>query len=139
MRIDIFGDLQEWDRVLRQLEELREVGSLDEHQHGLARLIRQRDNWRLREAALESALEVQVASDVLVADTLNSLVDTQTPLRLRIKAAQALGHLGPRVPDNGSIYDMGRVRETMEQLIARPQPPILTEAVVQALDSGWGK
>ena len=62
------------------------------------------------------------------------MVSLETPLPLRILAANALGVLVPRYSANGnSQFDIERVRETMEHVAARPQPPIFTQALQQAL------
>jgi len=140
MRQDEFGNLSEWGDVLERLEQLKRSGELDGHQTGLARLIRYHGNWRLREAALKSCLEISCASDVLIADTLNTLADEQTPLRLRVLAADSLAHLVPRyAPENGSPFDVERVTEVMAQVAARVQPPVLADAVQQALAAVEGQ
>lgn len=134
MRQDEFGNLSEWGDVLERLEQLKCSGQLDDHQTGLARLVRFQGNWRLREAALQSCLEIASASDVLIADTLNTLADEQTPLRLRVLAADSLGHLLPRYsPQAGSPFDVERVTEVMAQVATRVQPPVLADALRQAL------
>lgn len=131
---DDFGNLSDWGRVLSTLEELRAQGLLDEHQAGLARLVRHRANWRLREAALLRCVEIERASEILIADVLNTLVDENTPLELRVLAAKALQHLIPRyVPQPGSSFDIRRVVEIVQKLAARPQPPVLAEAVDEAI------
>lgn len=132
---DVFGDLQEWGAALATLERLREEGRLDEHQQGLARLVRFQRNWRLREAALECALEIESASDLLIADALNTLVCRDTPLALRVTAAQATGHLlSCYSPDGRSPFDAERAYETMEQVARQQQPPILADALQDALE-----
>jgi hypothetical protein len=132
---DVFGDLREWGDVLTTLQQLTDQGRLDDHQHGLARLVRFRDNWRLQEAALECALKVECSCDLLLADTLNALVCRDTPLMLRITAARATGHLLACYSDDGqSPFDVYRAYQTLEQVAAQPQPPILADALREALD-----
>lgn len=134
MQRDEFGNLTEWGSVLERLEELKRVGDLDGHQMGLARLMRFRGNPKLREAALECCREISEASDLLIAEALNTLADEDTPLRLRVLAADSLGHLLPRyAPAAASPFDIDRALETMVQVAARVQPPILAEAVERAL------
>ena len=48
----VSDDLLDWGKALDQIAELTEAGALDEHQHGLVRLLGCRGSWRLREAAL---------------------------------------------------------------------------------------
>jgi hypothetical protein len=132
---DVFGDLQEWGEVLTALDRLTEEGRLDEHQHELARLVRYRDNWRLQEAALHCALKVGCSCDLLLADTLNALVSRETPLTLRVTAAQATGHLLSCYDYNDrSPFDVQRAFQTLEQVAAQHQPPILADALREALD-----
>ncbi|MBN1944483.1 MAG: hypothetical protein JW797_02350 [Bradymonadales bacterium] len=134
MVTDVFGDLQEWGRVMELLDRLAEQRLVDEHQPGLARLVRYRDNWRLREKALQCAMLVSQASDLLIAEVLNLLVDPEAELSLRVLCAQALGHLVPlRMPQAGSHFDIDKVTRTMADMLAHPEPPVLHDAVKAAL------
>jgi hypothetical protein len=131
---DIFGDLREWGVALTTLEQLRDEGRLDEHQQGLARLIRFQ-NWQLQGAALECALEIGESCDLLIADTLNALVCRETPLELRIKAAHAVGHLlSCYNSEDCSPFDVHRACETLAHVAERHHPPILAEALQEALE-----
>lgn len=131
---DIFDDLTDWGRVLAELASLRDKGLLDEHQAGLARLIRYRDNWRLREEALKCAAHITQANDLLIADSLNVLVDQDLALSTRILAARALGHLLPRRPAQGSSkLDPATVIKTMSDLVARRCSPALDEEIRAAI------
>lgn len=134
MATDVFGDLQEWGQVLVTLDKIKTSRTLDDHQHGLARLVRYKGNWRLQGAALRCAAEVSCPSDILIADTLNTMVSGETPLPLRILAADALGSLVPKyTADGNSEFDIERVRETMQAVADRPQAPIFAQALEQAL------
>lgn len=134
MRKDDFGNLSDWGDVLQKLDRLRRSGELEGHQAGLARLIRYRNNWRLRQAALASCREISKASDVLIADVLNTLADEQTPLELRVLAANALGHLLPRyAAEAGALFDVERAVENVGQVAARVQPPVLADAIREVL------
>lgn len=131
---DIFDDLTDWGRVLAELASLRDKGLLDDHQAGLARLVRYRDNWRLREEALKCAAQVRQANDLFIADSLNVLVDQDLALSTRILAARALGHLLPRRPPQGpSKLDPATVIKTMSDLVARRCSPALDEEVRAAI------
>lgn len=136
MRKDDFGNLSDWGDVLQKLDRLRRSGELEGHQAGLARLIRYRNNWRLRQAALASCREISKASDVLIADVLNTLADEQTPLELRVLAAGALGHLLPRyAPEAGAVFDLERAVENIGQVAARVQPPVLADTIGEVLEA----
>jgi len=136
MAADIFGNLTEWGRVIDQLEQLKSDGLLDEHQAGLARILRYPDNWRLTEAGLAYALEIRQANDLLIAEATRIFSDQNAYLEVRLLATQALGHLLiHRPPQSGrSGYDPGRVIETMEQIANAPGAPRLKTAILESLE-----
>jgi hypothetical protein len=134
MPADVFGDLTEWGTTLEKLEKLRSEGELDEHQPGLARILRFRANRRLQQAVLECVPEVNCASDLLIADTLNVLVDQEAPLTVRVTAAEALARLIPKREENpDSTFEMDRVLETIRHVARRSQAPVLRRALDEAL------
>ncbi len=134
MSQNVFDDLTDWAPVLSELAALSSRGELDAHQAELARLLRYRDNWRLREAALRAALEIRQASDLLIADALNVLVDPELALSTRIAACHALAHLLPRRQPTGvAELDLETVRKTMRDLAARSLNPVLQHELHQAV------
>lgn len=133
MAADIFGNLREWGRVLDALESARTQGTLDEHQAGLARILRFRGNGRLVERALAVATEIRQASDLLIAEVCNLVVEWDVSVDLRVRAARALGHLLAHRPDQPSAFDPARALRTMEEVAAKPAPPVLTEALTEAI------
>ena len=136
MKQDPFGDLQQWDHVLDQLEELRSSHMLDESQPGLARILRYRRNWRLVERVLQLARDIQQANDLLIWEVLSIVVDSNMDLENRVLAARALGSLLPRFPptQDAVSLDLGRVEEMLEALTKKPGPPIVLKAVREVLD-----
>ena len=131
---DVFGDLRDWRGVLSTLDHLRAYGHLDRHQDGLARLVRCRENPRLQMAALECSLLIGASSDLLVADTLNTLACRESALELRVTAARATGHLLSCYAANGSSrFDLRRAYQTLLHVAAREQPPPLADALQEAL------
>ena len=90
MRRDDFGNLRDWGSVMDRLERLRDEAVLDEHQAGLARILRYRGNWRLREAALEAIQYVKEPSDELLARVLDIVADQGLYREVRVLAARAL-------------------------------------------------
>ena len=135
MTTDAFGDLSDWGYALDQLKKLREEKLLDEHQSGLARMLRYRTNPRLMEQVLICALDIRQASDALIADVLDVVVSTEVNLPFRTQAARALGHLLTHRPPQTSATspDIKQVVETMEGLAAVPGPPVLIAALEGAL------
>jgi len=133
MAADIFGNLREWGRVLDALETARTQQVLDEHQAGLARILRFRGNWRLVENVLRVVPEIRQASDLLIAEVCNLAAAWDVSVDLRVLAARALGHLLSHRPEQASSFDPARTLRTMEEIAAKPLPPVLTEAVKAAV------
>ena len=90
MSTDIFGDLREWSRVLEHPEYLKDTGELDEHQDELARLLRYRFNWRLRERAVQSLSVLSAPGNQILLVVLEIVADEHTEFDLRTLAADAL-------------------------------------------------
>jgi hypothetical protein len=74
MQADVFGALSPSNGVLAKLQEIASSDSLDEHQVGLARILRFRQNYCLIDIALEYSHSIERASEILTAETLNILV-----------------------------------------------------------------
>lgn len=133
MTMDAFGDLREWGDVLAALERLKRERQLDDQQVGLARLLRYRQNWRLREAALDAATEIRQASDVLIAEVLNTVVSPDNDIRLRVIAAGVLpGLVARRQGPADSNFSLAQVRRTLGDMLPMLNPPVLGEAVADA-------
>lgn len=133
---DMFGNLMDWGRVMDQLDLLQSEESLEEQQPGLARILRYRRNWRLSRRVLRMACQIRRPQDVFVAEILNVLVDTEMDYEARVLAAQALGRLIPlcRQREEPQVrYDPERVVTTMRDMCCRSGPPVVMEAVREAL------
>ena len=135
MPADIFGDLREWGHVLKVLDELRTTRALDNHQSGLARLIRCRTNWRLQEEALISAAQIRRPSPALVEATLRLLRDQEEILENRILAAHALGSMlaASRATPECQV-DSEEVMSMMRDLLNDGGPPVFHGAVRKACE-----
>lgn len=136
MQKDDFGNLEEWGRVLTQLEQVRQDRRLDEHQHGLVRLLRYPDNWRLREAALEFARDVRQPTEPLVTAVLQILTNEDLYYEVRVLAAEALAALLPaaRTGRDGRNRELEqRALEQMHALLDATHPPVLHQAVQRVL------
>lgn len=125
----------EWGDVLDKLNDVKKSGRLDEHQEGLARLIRYNDNWRLRETALEYAADVKKPTDALLKEIVKTLIDDAAYYDARILAAAALGVLGARMEDGnrGRIITKDLLLESLRGVAANPAPPILKEAAKRSI------
>lgn len=132
MQSDIFGDLRDWGRALDQIAELRSSGKLDEHQEELARVLRYRDNWRLREAALEAAEDISSPSDEILSQVLAIMMDEGVYWQARVLAADTLSHLIKKHdngPERALSLTEAKVIEKMNMILGSPQPPIFHESV----------
>jgi len=72
---DIFGNLIDWGHVIETLDRLKELKQLDRHQDGLTRILRYRDNWRLRETVLKHIVHLVEPTEELVQEVINITVD----------------------------------------------------------------
>lgn len=129
MSNDVFGDLQEWGDVLEMLAEIRAANDLDQHQTGLSRLIRCKDNWRLREEALIAAADVQTPRSPLVAATLKLLADDEEALENRILAARALGSMLSSSQPHLNEDMVQDALARMKGLMSNGGPPVLHAAL----------
>ncbi|MBN9657569.1 MAG: hypothetical protein J0H49_05290 [Acidobacteria bacterium] len=129
---DIFGDLREWGQVLRQIEQLRVTGHLDEHQEGLTRVLRYRYNWQLREAALRAVPNLRKPSKDLVQVLLGIVTDECCDLETRLLACDAVRkslrkHCDQEVA--GGFESL--VFQRADEILRVPQQPVLREAIEQ--------
>jgi hypothetical protein len=135
MSTDIFGDLREWNRVLRQVDELQAVGKLDEHQEGLARLLRYRFNWRVRRKAVESLSGLAQPHDQILFLVLEITADDHTQFDLRTLAADSLcGLIAMRQKAGRWNADLEvTVIEKLGGALKAHQPPEFEKAIKRAL------
>ena len=129
MSPDIFSDLRDWGEVLDRIAQLKGSKSLDEHQGGLARILRYRDNWRLREAALKAAGDIASPSDELLSQVLAVMMDEDVYWQARVMAAEALNHLMQKESGGTASLNAAKVIEKMDALLSSPQPPALHDGV----------
>ncbi len=136
MSTDIFGDLREWKRVLEQLEQLEASGHLDEHQEGLARLLRYRFNWRIREKAVQSLATLSAPEDHIFSVVLEIVADEHTEFDLRTMAADSVcGLISMRQKQGRWDGDLGRlVMDKLTAALNPHQPPGFQRAVKRVLD-----
>jgi hypothetical protein len=131
---DIFGNLSRKSEILAKLEELASRDQLDDHQIGLARILRLRHNQNLINAALEYAAKIGRASDILIAEALNVLVAQELPISTRALAALVLGHLiRHRHTETVSQFDLDTVIESMNHVLSRSESPLLKKALWSVL------
>ncbi len=135
MHPDIFGALHRKNEVLAKLGELASRNCLDEHQIGLARILRFKQNPGLLQAALEYSAQIRKASDILIAEVLNTLVAQDLTISTRASAAGVLGHLICRRPsDEATDFDLDFVVESMEHVLQRTKSRVIKKALFEALE-----
>jgi len=124
MNSDVFGDLEKWEKVLKILDRLKESRKLDEHQAGLARVLRFGENWRLIEKVLECGKEINQPEDKFLLEVFNIITDRSIYLDARILALDTLVCLFPRVnrKENQKVSRAFVVRE-MRNILNLPGPP----------------
>lgn len=90
MHRHVFGNLDEWGRVLERLAELTRSGEIEQHQEDLAMLLRYPDNWRLREAALERVSAIRTPTNALIHEICRIMLNDRLYFHVRVLAAEAL-------------------------------------------------
>ena len=140
MQPDIFGALTRKSEVIAKLEELAARNCLDEHQVGLARILRYRQNQSLVHAALGYAAQIDKSSDILIAEVLNILVAPDLPISTRALAAGVLARLiCHRSSEMVSDFSLDFVIESMAHVYYRSESRVLKKALLEALALVRGK
>ncbi len=139
MNSDVFGDLEKWEKVLKTLDALKESKKLDEHQAGLARILRAGDNWRLIEKVLECGKELRRPEDEFLLEILNIIADRTIYLDARILALDTLVCLFPRMDQKesqqvGQAFFVQKIRAIMHL----PASPLLREALAKSFQAMTG-
>ena len=135
MNCETLGNLEQWDAALEQLDKWKQAGQLDSHQDDLLWLLRYRDNWRLREAALEMSTLLQAPTPELIRQVSDIMMNENLYQEVRILAAETLGTLLSNQRKRGAItvpLDT-EVRERMNALLASTQPPVMHIALRRVL------
>lgn len=136
MNSDIFGNLKEWGKVLELLDNLKQSKKLDEHQKGLARILKYGENWRLLEQVLECGKEINHPEDQFLLEVFNIMSDRNIYLDARILALNILVCLFPRINRNHNHkLSQGLIVRKMRNILNLPGPPIFQEAVAKSLES----
>ncbi len=135
--MDTFGDLENLEKVLKMLENFKDKKALDEHQTGMARILKYGQNWRLLETVLEYSKEVAEPTEEFLGTICNVMVNRNIYVDARILAVDALESLAPRISkkhgcDNGinQPFIIGKMKEIMN---STTEPLKLQEAVLRSL------
>lgn len=124
MEKDIFGNLYDWGDVLEQIDKLRQSFSLDEHQPGLVRILRYRNNWKLRETVLDCIKELKRPVDSVTDVVFDIMMDDTVYYEQRILAADSLVHLCKK-----NAKARKKFVEGVGKLLDVPHPPAFYKAL----------
>ncbi|MCC7236926.1 MAG: hypothetical protein IT163_16575 [Bryobacterales bacterium] len=125
---DPFGDLREWSRVLDQLKQIRDSGTLNQNQCGLARLVRYPFNPRLRQAGLQAIVKLDTPADAVLLAAARILADVSADIHLRLLAGAAVSHvLAAECAATGEA-SRAEAAEAIGGALATPQHPALHSA-----------
>jgi hypothetical protein len=130
MKTDIFGNLMEWGEVLKKLMQLRDTKTLNDHQPGLARILRYRHNWRLRETVLKLIREVENPAEELFRETLHLALDEKAYPEVRVMAVQTVADLmikNRRIYSKKEIALRCEILKKMEAMMRETHSPLLRE------------
>jgi hypothetical protein len=122
MNYDVFGDLQDWGRVLDQIGEMRVDGTLEDHQPGLARVARYPFNWQLRQAALRAIARLKRPAGEVIRVAAQILLDENGDLETRTLAGNALS---AALSDHGDDSARSEAVRSIQALLEKPEPPVL--------------
>ncbi len=130
--MDRFGNLTEWGRVLEEIDVLRANRELDRQQEGLLRILRYRDNWRLREAVLEATKDMDAPGEALLSAVLDIMMDESLYQEVRVLAAEALATSLARANEQ-KRHDLDHLKqhavEQIAKLLDSTLPPVIHQAV----------
>ena len=136
MDMDTFGNLLDWGQVLESLEDLKRAKKLEDHQAGLARILRYGQNWRLLEAVLEHGKEVVAPSGEFLKAICDVMNNRGIYVDARVLAVQTLETLVPRMTGDrqgdGGV-SRNSVIQAMKALQKSVEPPKFQEAIDQSL------
>jgi hypothetical protein len=138
MKTDVFGNLMDWGNVLEKLDDIKKSGALEDHQTGLVRILRYKENWRLTEHVLECIREINMPTDELIQEACRIMCDDGAYIDMRILAATALGDLVPkRLKYSGEEPKFGDISvfQVMQEILASPQAPVFHKAVSNAIEA----
>ncbi|MCD4676494.1 MAG: hypothetical protein K8S18_10940, partial [Desulfobacula sp.] len=135
MENNIFGNLTDWGIVLEKLEKLSKNKELGNYQDELIRLLRFDQNWRLREAAIESLPFVENPGLNLAREIISLIKRKDLYYDVRILATDGLEKLATTIVNNkGFDKDILKqfvlsIQKDLDALLASPEPPIFHDAL----------
>ncbi len=129
MQPDPFGNLRDWGTVLDQICLMAEEGNLSVCQPGLTRILRYRDNWRLREEVLSRIGTIDSPDSGLVLQVLNIIADENLYYEVRILACETMLEMLKNRANAFNLELKTAIRQTVEELLLLQHPPIFEPAL----------
>ncbi len=140
MEKNIFGNLTDWGIVLEKLEKLSESRELGNYQDELIRLLRFDQNWRLREAAIESLPFVDNPGLNLAREIISLIKRKDLYYDVRILATDGLEKLTITIINNRAFDKdilkqfVHAIIEDLDALLASPEPPKFHDALQNSMN-----
>ena len=129
MQPDPFGNLREWGPVLELICQLSDESKLSECQPGLTRILRYRDNWRLREEVLNRIGKINKPDNTLVLQVLDIITDENLYYEVRILACETMMEFLKNGANTFETEVKKEIRQTVENLISSQHPPLFEQAL----------
>lgn len=129
MQPDPFGNLKDWGPVLELIYKLADDGSLHECQPGLIRILRYRDNWKLREETLNRIGKINNPDDALVRQVLNIIADENLYYEVRILACETMMEFLKNSANSFDTQTEKEIMTTVGILLSSQHPPIFEPAL----------
>ncbi len=140
MENNIFGNLNDWGMVLDKLKNLSENRELGHHQDELIRLLRFDQNWRLREAAIESLPFIENPSSNLAREVLALIKRKNLYYDVRILACDGLEKLTAAIVNTKTLdknilqHFVQEIINDIDALLSSPEPPKFHDALQSLLN-----
>jgi len=129
MQPDPFGNLRDWGAVLELIYQLSDESKLNECQPGLIRILRYRDNWRLREEVLNRIGKINKPDNTLVLQVMDIIIDENLYYEVRILACETMMEFLKNGTNTFETEVKKEIRQTVENQLSRQHPPIFEQAM----------
>lgn len=129
MQPDPFGNLKDWGPVLELICQLSDEDKLSECQPGLIRILRYRDNWRLREEVLNRIGKINKPDNTLVLQVLDIITDENLYYEVRILACETMMEFLKNGANTFESQIKKEMRQTVENQLSSQHPPIFEQAL----------
>jgi hypothetical protein len=131
MQPDPFGNLRDWGVALELICQLSDESKLGECQPGLTRILRYRDNWRLREEALNRIGKIDKPDNALVLQVLDIITDENLYYEVRILACETMMEFLKNAANTFSSKVKDEIHQTVDNLLSSQHPPFFEQALMK--------